>query len=106
MNKTEGTLQTQTDRRKSVCEKNTQRSDIDETMGEGGEGGGDEDEDGESEDDNEDDQGTGVTSKCPETKRRKQWNFYSGDQRHRPLMWWKQYQEEFPDIKRFPIYVS
>ena len=34
--KTAETLQVQVDRRKSVTEKNTQRSDIDETMGEGG----------------------------------------------------------------------
>ena len=43
------TLQAQTDRRKSVAEKNAQRVDIDEAIGEGG---GDEEEDGESEDDN------------------------------------------------------
>jgi hypothetical protein len=49
--KTTERLETQTDRRKSVSEKNTQRTDIDESMGEGG---GDEEEDGESEDDNED----------------------------------------------------
>jgi len=39
------TLQTQVVRRNSAAEKNTQRTDIDETMGEGG---GDEEEDGES----------------------------------------------------------
>ncbi len=49
--KTVETLQTQTHRRKSVVEKNDQRTDIDEVMGEGG---GDEEEVGESEDDNED----------------------------------------------------
>jgi hypothetical protein len=38
------TLQAQDDRRKSVSEQNDQRTDIDETMGEGG---GDEEEDGE-----------------------------------------------------------
>ena len=67
------TLQTQTDRRKIVHEKNAQRTDIDETMGEGG---GDEEEDGESEDDNEDGQGTGVADKQSGTKRRKQISFY------------------------------
>ena len=40
--KTAETLQVQADRRKSVAEKNTQRTDIDEAMGEGG---GDEEED-------------------------------------------------------------
>jgi hypothetical protein len=45
--KTAETLQALTDRRKSESEKNVQRVDIDETMGEGG---GDEEEDGESED--------------------------------------------------------
>ncbi len=55
--KTAETLQTQADRRKSVAEKNVQRTDIDETMTEGG---GDEEEDGESEDDDEDGQGSGV----------------------------------------------
>ncbi len=54
------TLQSQTDRRKSATEKNAQRSDIDEVMGEGG---GDEEEDGESEDDNEDVQGSVVDDK-------------------------------------------
>ena len=49
--KTTETLQDQDVRRKSAAEKNTQRDDIDEAMGEGG---GDEEEDGESEDDNED----------------------------------------------------
>ena len=42
---------TQADRRNSAADKNAQRDDIDEAMGEGG---GDEEEDGESEDDNED----------------------------------------------------
>ena len=55
--KTTETLQAQADRRKSVADKNAQRPDIDEAMGEGG---GDEEEDGESEDDNEDGQGSGV----------------------------------------------
>ena len=41
-----------------------------------GEGGGDEEEDGESEDDNEDGEGTGVVSKRPGTKRRRQNRFY------------------------------
>ena len=54
--KTTETLQAQTDRSKIAHEKNAQRADIDETMGEGG---GDEEEDGESEDDDEDGQGTG-----------------------------------------------
>ena len=34
--KTAETLQSQTDRRKSATEQNAQRTDIDETMGEGG----------------------------------------------------------------------
>ncbi len=55
--KTAETLQVQDDRRKSADEKNAQRTDIDEVMGEGG---CDEEEDGESEDDNEDGQGSGV----------------------------------------------
>jgi hypothetical protein len=67
------TLQAQDDRRKSVVEKNDQRTDIDETMGEGG---GDEEEDGESEDDNEDGQGRGVSVTRSGTKRRKQSRFY------------------------------
>jgi hypothetical protein len=71
--KTAETLEAQTDRRKSVAEKNDQRADIDEPMGEGG---GDEEEDGESEDDNEDGKGTGVTSKRPGTKRRRKVSFY------------------------------
>ena len=74
MRKTADTLQDQTDRRKSTSEENTQRTDIDETMGEGG---GDEEEDGESEDDNEDGQGSGVAAvKRSETKRRNQLTFY------------------------------
>ncbi len=73
MRKTTETLQAQTDRRKSKTEKNDQRTDMDETMGEGG---GDVEEDGESEDDNEDGRGTGVAVKQPETKRRKQRSFY------------------------------
>ncbi len=60
------TLQAQVVRRKSVTEKNDQRTDIDETMGEGG---GDEEEDGESEDDNEDRQGSGVTVKLDMLKK-------------------------------------
>ena len=55
-------------RRESVDEKNTQRDDIDETMGEGG---GDEEEDGQSEDDNEDGHGSGGVPKRPGTQRRK-----------------------------------
>jgi hypothetical protein len=43
--KTAGTLEVQTARRKSASEKNDQRDDIDEVMGEDG---GDEEEDGES----------------------------------------------------------
>ena len=62
MRKTGETLQTQDHRRKSVAEKNTQRDDIDKTMGEGG---GDEEEDGESEDDNEDAHGTAGVAKRP-----------------------------------------
>ena len=61
------TLQVQTDRRRIAHEKNAQRTDIDETMGEGG---GDE-EDSESEDDDEDGQGTGLPGKRPGTRRRK-----------------------------------
>ena len=71
--KTAQTLQDQADRSKSAAEKNAQRTDIDEAMGEGG---GDEEEDGESEDDNEDGQGSGVAAKRPGTKRRKQCSFY------------------------------
>ena len=64
--KTAETLEAQVVRRKSVAEKNTQRDDIDESMGEGG---GDEEEDGESEDDNEDGHGTGGAVKRPGTQR-------------------------------------
>jgi hypothetical protein len=71
--KTTETLQAQDDRRKSAVEKNAQRADIDEAMGEGG---GDEEEDGESEDDNEDGQWSGVTATRSGTKRRKQGIFY------------------------------
>jgi hypothetical protein len=49
--KTAETLEAQGARRKIAAEKNAQRDNIDEAMGEGG---GDEEEDGESEDDNED----------------------------------------------------
>jgi hypothetical protein len=55
-------------RRKSVVEKNTQRDDIDEAMGEGG---GDEEEDGESEDDNEDGHGSGGAVKRSGTQWKK-----------------------------------
>ena len=65
--KTTETLQTQTVRRKSESDKNVQRDDIDETMGEGG---GDEEEDGESEDDNEDGHGGGGAVKRSGTRRR------------------------------------
>ena len=68
--KTAETLETQAVRRKSAAEKNVQRDDIDEAMGEGG---GDEEEDGESEDDNEDAHGT---AKRPGTQRRKLHSFY------------------------------
>jgi hypothetical protein len=71
--KTGETLQAQVVRRKSVFEKNTQRDDIDEVMGEGG---GDEEEDGESEDDNEDGHGSGGAAKRPGTQRRKLRSFY------------------------------
>ncbi len=64
--KTAETLEAQVVRRKSVAEKNTQRDDIDESMGEGG---GDEEEDGESEDDNEDAYGTAGVAKRPGTQR-------------------------------------
>ena len=60
--KTAETLQDQTVRRKSATDKNAQRDDIDEAMGEGG---GDEEEDGESEDDNEDAHGTAGVVKRP-----------------------------------------
>ena len=73
MRKTTETLQAQTDRRKGASEKNAQRTDIDEAMGEGG---GDEEEDGESEDDNEDGQGSGVAPTRSGTKRRKHRSFY------------------------------
>ena len=71
--KTTETLQDQVVRRKSVVEKNTQRDDMDETMGEGG---GDEEEDGNSEDDNEDGHGSGVVVKRSGTQRRKLRSFY------------------------------
>jgi hypothetical protein len=71
--KTAETLQDQTVRRKSTVEKNTQRDDIDESMGEGGD---DEEEDGESEDDNEDGHGIGGPAKRSGTQRRKLHNFY------------------------------
>ena len=64
--KTTETLQAQSDRRKSAVEKNAQRTDIEETMGEGG---GDEEEDGESEDDNEDGQGSGGAAKRNTTEK-------------------------------------
>ena len=57
----------------SAAEKNAQRDDIDEAMGEGG---GDEEEDGESEDDNEDAHGTAGVAKRPGTQRRKLRSFY------------------------------
>ena len=60
-------------RRKSAAEKNAQRHDIDEAMGEGG---GDEEEDWESEDDNEDGHGSGGAAKRPGTQRRKLRSFY------------------------------
>ncbi len=56
MRKTAETLEVQAVRRQSATEKNTQRDDIDEVMGEGG---GDEEEDGESEDDKENGHGGG-----------------------------------------------
>ncbi len=68
MRKTAETLEAQAPRRKIVSEKNAQRDDIDEAMGEGG---GDEEEDGESEDDNEDAHGTAGVDKRPGTQRRK-----------------------------------
>jgi len=103
------TLQAQDDRRKSVVEKNDQRTDIDETMGEGG---GDEEEDGESEDDNEDGHGSGGAVKRSGTHPRKLCSFYfrtgvvvrtttdNGRDVTDPLMWWKQHQQEFPDLAR------
>ena len=71
--KTAETLEAQAARRKSAPEKNVQRDDFDEAMGEGG---GDEEEDGESEDDNEDGHGTGGAAKRPGTQRRKLRSFY------------------------------
>ena len=71
--KTAETLQAQTDRKRIAHEKNAQRADIYEAMGEGG---GDEEKDGESEDDDEDGQGTGLEGKRPGTKGRKQRSFY------------------------------
>ena len=68
MRKTAETLQGQAARRKSESDKNVQRDDIDETMGEGG---GDEEEDGESQDDNVDEYGSGVVVKRSGTQRRK-----------------------------------
>ena len=67
------TLQAQTDRKKSAIEKNAQRDDIDEAMGEGR---GDEKENWDSEDDNEDGKGSGVADTRLGTKRRKQRSFY------------------------------
>ena len=66
--KTAETLQAHTVRRKSAADKNAQRDDIDEAMGEGG---GDEEEDGQSEDDNEDGHESGGVAKRPGTQRRK-----------------------------------
>ncbi len=60
-------------RRKIAVEKNAQRDDIDESMGEGG---GDEEEDGESEDDNEDAHGTAGVAKRPGRQRRNLRSFY------------------------------
>ena len=71
--KTAETLQAQAVRRKSAAEKNAQRDDIDEAMGEGG---GDEEEDGESEDENEDGQRSGVAATRSGTKRRKHHSFF------------------------------
>ena len=71
--KTAETLEAQAARRKSAAEKNAQRDDIDEAMGEGG---GDEEEDGESEDDNEDGHGSAGVAKRPGTQRRKLHSFY------------------------------
>ena len=77
-----------------------------------GEGGGDEEEDEESEDDNEDGHGSGGAVKRPGTQRRKLRNFYfrtgvvvrtttdNGRDVTDPLMWWKQHQQEFPDLSR------
>ena len=73
MRKTAETLEAQAVRRKIEAEKNAQRTDIDEAMGEGG---GDEEEDGESEDDNEDPHGTAGIAKRPGTQRRKLRRFY------------------------------
>ncbi len=94
MRKTAETLEAQADRRKIAAEKNTQRDDIDEGMGEGG---GDEEEDGESEDDNEDAHGNAGVVKRPGTQRRKLRSFYFIQVQQvpndtDPLMWWKQYQ--------------
>ncbi len=71
--KTAETLEAQAVRRQSAAEKNAQRDDIDEAIGEGG---GDEEEDGESEDDNEDGHGGGGAAKRSGTRRRKLCSFY------------------------------
>ena len=73
MRKTTETLEAQTVRRKIEAEKNAQRDDNDEEMGEGGD---DEEEDGESEDDNEDAYGSGGAAKLAGTQRRKLRSFY------------------------------
>ena len=107
--KTAETLEAQTVRRKRAAEQNCQREDIDEAMGEGA---GDEEEDGEPEDGYEDGHGTAGAPKRPGTHRRKLLSFYfrtgavvrtttdNGRDVTDPLMWWKQHQEEFPDLDR------
>ena len=94
--KTAETLEAQAARRKSAAEQNAQREDIDEAMGEGG---GDEEEDGECEDGYEDGHGSAGAAKRPGTQRRKLRSFYfrTGAVLR---MWWKQHQQEFPDLAR------
>ena len=80
--KTAETLEAHAARRKIAAEKNAQRDDIDEAMGEGG---GDEEDDGESEDDNEDEHGSGGAVKRPGTQRRKLHSVYFRSSRVVPL---------------------
>jgi hypothetical protein len=104
--KTAETLEDQTVRSKREAEQNAQREDIDEVMGEGG---GDEEEDGECEDGYENGHGSGSAAKRSGTQRRKLRSFYfrTGAVQVQqvpndtdPLMWWKQHQQEFPDLTR------
>ena len=80
MRKTAETLEAQTARRKIAAEKNAQRDDIDEALGEGG---GDEEEDGESEDDNEDGHGSGGATTTEKTVYLLLQNWCSGQDNYR-----------------------